>query len=149
MNEVSKEILTRHPNAGGVGIQVESQHDVADISTIESQFVAIERGESTFTNLYLVNRHLLYYWQKNLSMVKSFLSTGKDSAAYELVCNIIEDVSRRADELGVEIIAVAEKGLLKPEVKTVLGEKWDKVDQLCDLYYSQGHGKAPRTLSTW
>ena len=149
VNQISKDILGGRFNAGDIIAQVESQHDVADIATMESQFGAIERGESTFTNLYLVNRHLLYYWQKAFLIFTQFLHAGKDDPAYELTCNFIEDVLRRADELSVEIIAVAENSLLEPEVRTSLGEKWDKVDQLCDFYYSNGHGKAPRTLSTW
>ena len=149
VNIILGNILAGHFNAGDVNAQIESRRDVADIATIESQFGAIERGESTFTNLYLVNRHLLYYWQKAFSLLTQFLGAGKDDPTYEPICNFIEEVLRRADELSVEIIAVAEKGLLKPEVRTILGEKWDKVDQLCDFYYSNGHGKAPRTLSTW
>ena len=149
VNTISEAILAGQLNVGDVTAQVESRHDVADIATIESQFGAIERGESTFTNLYLVNRHLLYYWQKALSIAMQILGAGKDDPIYELMCNFIENVLRRADELSVEIVVVAENGLLKPEVRTILGEKWDKVDQLCDFYYSHGHGKAPRTLSTW
>ena len=149
MKQISEFMLEDQSSAGDVSVQVECRHEVADIATIESQFRAIERGESTFTNLYLVHRHLLYYWQKALCFLTQLLGAGKDDAAYEPICNFIEDGLRRADELSVEIIAVAENGLLEPEVRTILGEKWDKVDQLCDIYYSNGHGKAPRTLSTW
>ena len=149
MNQISNEILGGRFNAGDLTAQVQSQHDVADIATTDSQFGAIERGESTFTILYLVNCHLLYYWQKAFLILTQFLAVEKDSPVYEATSNFIEDVLRRADELKVEIIAVAENGLLKTEVKTFLGEKWDKVDQLCDYHYSNGHGKAPRTLSTW
>ncbi|KAK0510713.1 hypothetical protein JMJ35_007145 [Cladonia borealis] len=146
---IQKFPLAENSDAGDITTQVESRHDLADILSIDSQFGAIERGESTFTSLYLVNRHLLYYWHKAFSWLTLSLHAGKDHSIHEPACKVIEDMLRRADELSVEIIVVAENGLLKPEVRTMFGEKWDKVDQLCDVYYPYGHGKAPRTLSTW
>ena len=130
-----------------VAAQVQARYDLADIERLESQFSEITTGEYYFCELYLSDRHILYYWEKFFSALHQIFDvaeeTGDDSDIPYL--DYLADMINKALKVESLLIECASKDLLSPEFLSVFGERWDPFNECCERRST----KLPRMISTW
>ena len=90
---------------------------------------------------------MLYYWQVSFSLICQILDAGSDNLLYTPTLNYMGTAVSKASVLEALLVDAASKGLLRSEVRSVFGERWDKLDQACEVYYR--HTQSSRTLANW
>ena len=140
-----KRISNGELNQGDASAQQKARHDLADLLTITSQFEDINKGQSVFSNLYLKERHMLYYWGMAFSFLNQMLTAGQE--LHQPTLNNLERVTELATGIESALLDAASAGVLVSDYRLVFSERWDLLENVFESYHR--HSQSPRTVSKW
>jgi hypothetical protein len=116
--------------------QVEHGQYLAEIRGITSQFQQIERGDFSFSELYLKDRHILQGWQKAFNMISDMLESGEVEGLYNEAMDYMREIVLSAVNVEKALITAGSKGILSSEALTALGDRWLILQKACNVCHS-------------
>ncbi|KAF5711762.1 salicylate hydroxylase [Fusarium mundagurra] len=144
---VYKQIVSGELNADESQQRLAS-NDLEDIQTIMTQIEDITLGRFVFSDLYLKERHILYYWGRGLSIISRLLLMGDDiNPINQPALGMLKTVTEYASDIESAVLNAGSAGVLTSDYRLVLSERWDLLENAIKLYHQ--HSQTPRTVSKW
>lgn len=110
-----------------------------------TQIRDITLGRFVFSDLYLKERHILYYWGRAFSLISQLLIAGDE--INEPVLGMLKTITEYASDIESAVLDAGSAGVLTSDYRLVLSERWDLLENGFDLYHQ--HSQTPRTVSKW
>ncbi|KAF5566700.1 hypothetical protein FPHYL_3641 [Fusarium phyllophilum] len=142
---VYEQIVSGELNAGDVSAHRLALNDLEDLQTIMTQIQDITLGRFVFSDLYLKERHILYYWGRAFSFISQLLKAS--DGINEPVLGMLKTITEYASDIESAVLDAGSAGVLTSDYRLVLSERWDLLENVFDLCHE--HSQSPRTVSKW
>jgi hypothetical protein len=132
-------------NAGDVSAQRLALNDLEDLQTVMTQIQDVTLGRFVFSELYLKERHILYYWGRAFSFISQILKSSE--GINKPMLGMLKRIIQYASDIESAVLDAGSAGVLTSDYRLVLSERWDLLEQAFDLHHE--HFESPRTVSKW
>lgn len=121
---------------GGPGAVFLSQKDIDDLDNLKKQFAYVYNG-GPYHKDYLVDKHLLRYWNEAIQIVRSQLSgpVGPDHPSRDLrdTVDTVQGIARKAKGMESSLYSASRACTLTARMRTAIGDKWLRIKDLVGI----------------
>lgn len=144
---VLKSVVSGTSSAGDVQSLQIARQDLQEIETLKEEFRLVKMGRRAFHKDYLKDRYLLYYWVKARAFLSQILDFDPSETVYRGAVLTLQGLDSRSTPLPEKLVEAARQGLLEPETRAAIRDKWLKLDETLDLLTRKDN--EPRSLQLW